>query len=37
MFLQSRILTSTGNYSDEIKKLREKLSGCDAVIIGAGA
>lgn len=37
MFLQSRILTSTGNYSDEIKKLREKLFGCDAVIIGAGA
>lgn len=37
MLLRNRITTSTGNYSDNIRKLRSELDAADAVIIGAGA
>ena len=37
MFLGTKITTSTGNYSDNIKKLKKALAECDAVVIGAGA
>ncbi|MBR5721500.1 MAG: hypothetical protein IKX78_03335 [Clostridia bacterium] len=37
MFLGTKITTSTGNYSDNIKKLKKSLAECDAVVIGAGA
>ncbi len=37
MFLNNSICTSTGNYSDNIKKLRETIKESDAVLIGAGA
>ena len=37
MFSRMKITTSTGNYSDNIKKLKRALAGCDAVVIGAGA
>jgi NAD-dependent SIR2 family protein deacetylase len=32
-----RITTSTGNYSDNIQKLKKTFEECDAVAIGAGA
>ena len=37
MFSRTKITTSTGNYSDNIKKLKCALDECDAVVIGAGA
>ena len=37
MFSRMKITTSTGNYSDNIKKLKKALAECDAVVIGAGA
>ena len=37
MFLQRRICTSTGSYSDNIDKLKYIIKNSDAVIIGAGA
>ena len=37
MFSRTKITTSTGNYSDNIKKLKKALAECDAVVIGAGA
>ena len=37
MFSRMKITTSTGNYSDNIKKLKRALAECDAVVIGAGA
>ena len=37
MFSRTKITTSTGNYSDNIKKLKKTLAECDAVVIGAGA
>ena len=37
MFSRMKITASTGNYSDNIQKLKKALAGCDAVVIGAGA
>ena len=37
MFSRMKITTSTGNYSDNIKRLKKALDECDAVVIGAGA
>lgn len=37
MSSRMRIIRSTGNYSDNVKKLKEALSRCDSVVIGAGA
>lgn len=37
MFLRRPICTSTGNYSDNIKRLAEEIEAADAVLIGAGA
>ena len=37
MFSRMRITSSTGTCSDNIKKLKQVLDGCDAVVIGAGA
>mgnify|MGYP000845308901 FL=1 len=37
MFSKNLITTSTGNYSDKIKRLREEIETADAIIIGAGA
>ena len=37
MFSRTKITTSTGNYSDNIQKLKKALDECDAVVIGAGA
>ena len=37
MFSRTKITQSTGNYSDNIKKLKKSLAECDAVVIGAGA
>ncbi len=37
MFSRMKITASTGNYSDNIKKLKRALAECDAVVIGAGA
>ena len=37
MFGGTKITQSTGNYSDNIKKLKKALAECDAVVIGAGA
>ena len=37
MFSRMRITSSTGTYSDNIKKLKQAIADCDAVVIGAGA
>ena len=37
MFSRTRTTTSTGNYSDEIKRLKKAIEEADAVVIGAGA
>ena len=37
MFGRTRIMKSTGNYSDEIKRLKKAVEEADAVVIGAGA
>ncbi len=37
MFSRTRITKSTGDYSDNIKKLNQALAEADAVVIGAGA
>ena len=37
MFGRMKITKSTGNYSDNIKRLKKALNECDAVVIGAGA
>lgn len=37
MFGRTRIMKSTGNYSDEIKRLKKAIEEADAVVIGAGA
>ena len=37
MFGGTKITQSTGNYSDDIQKLKKALAECDAVVIGAGA
>ena len=37
MFSRMKITESTGNCSDNIKRLKKALEECDAVVIGAGA
>ena len=37
MFSRMSITKSTGNYSDNIRRLREALDAADAVVVGAGA
>ncbi len=37
MFSRMKITKSTGNYSDNIQKLKNALDECDVVVIGAGA
>lgn len=37
MFLGKPIMTSTENYSEQIKKLKSEIETADAVVIGAGA
>ena len=37
MFSRMKITASTGNYSDNTKRLKKALNECDAVVIGAGA
>ena len=37
MFLKRAISTSTGNYSDNIGRLRAEIDTADAILIGAGA
>lgn len=37
MFLRSSIITSTGRYSEQIKKLKQEIATADAIVIGAGA
>ena len=37
MFSNKRIMTSTGNSSDNIKRFHELFQKIDTVIIGAGA
>ena len=34
---RTRISRSTGSFSDNIRKLKNALADCDAVVIGAGA
>ena len=37
MFGRISTMKSTGNYSDEIKKLKKAIEEADAIVIGAGA
>ena len=37
MFSRTRIMTSTGTYSDNVGRLKKALAEADAVVIGAGA
>ena len=37
MFGRTKIMKFTGNYSDEIKRLKKAIEEADAVVIGAGA
>lgn len=37
MFLKKKMKESTGDYSDKITELKEKISEVDAVVIGAGS
>ncbi|MGN1193391.1 MAG: SIR2 family NAD-dependent protein deacylase [Dorea sp.] len=37
MCLKNRMRESTGNFSDEIKRLKQELETADAILIGAGA
>lgn len=37
MFLNRKIMTSTGSYWDNIKRLKKELDNADAVLVGAGA
>ena len=37
MFLKKKMKESTGDYSDKITELKEKISAADAVVIGAGS
>lgn len=37
MFSRAKIITYTGSYSDNIKRLKRELDTADAVLIGAGA
>lgn len=37
MFSRIQIMKSTGDYSEQIKKLKEKIETADAILIGAGS
>ena len=37
MFLKRPISTFTGNYSEQIEKLKREMETADAIVIGAGA
>ena len=37
MFSKIQINKSTGNYSQQIEQIKDKLNNADAVVIGAGA
>lgn len=37
MFLRNLTITSTENYSEQIKKLKDEIEKADAILIGAGA
>lgn len=37
MFINQSICTSTGNYSDNVKRLKAELDNADAILVGAGA
>ena len=37
MYLRSKMRTSTDDYSAKITRLKDAITGCDAVVIGAGA
>ncbi len=37
MFSRTSIIKSTGSYSEQSKRLKDKLQTAEAVIIGAGA
>ena len=37
MFSRTRIMTSTGTYSDNVGRLKKALAEADTVVIGAGA
>ena len=37
MFLKRMISTFTGNYSEQIKKLKQEIKAANAIVIGAGA
>ena len=37
MFLRKPISTFTGNYSEQIERLKQEIKSADAVVIGAGA
>lgn len=37
MFLKKKMKESTGDYSDKITELKEKISGADTIVIGAGS
>ena len=37
MFSRMSITKSTGDYSEQIKKLKEKIETADAILIGAGS
>ena len=37
MFLRRSTCSSTGNYSDNIKRLKDEIENADAILIGAGA
>lgn len=37
MFLKKKIIKSTSDYWDSLKKLKEQIKNADAIIIGAGA
>ena len=37
MFLRRPISTFTGNYSEQIEKLRQEIETADAIVIGAVA
>ena len=37
MFFNRQIIKSTGNYSEQIKKLQNEIANTDTIIIGAGA
>ena len=37
MFLRKPIMKSTGNYSEQIERLKKEIETADCILIGAGA